>query len=732
MLNIFKNNAYHILGLNVSAEQKDILKRSREIIHRLKIGDYPGYDFDINMFEDFRTEESVKDAVQRLQIPKKQIVECFFWFQIADVIDEQVIDLLKNKGYISAIDIWQNALENDIDKPYFYKKNLAILLCLLLSIKNNKDYLTKSLKFWEELINSDKFWIIFSKSCKLHDKQIINQGIINELKNNIVNILSDIYTELYQIHNDVNYINEFQKFFTIKSEGFERDILNPFYQVINNAVEELEKVDLKNEVIFDIGRYRKIRKLIIDIRREFNKLADLGFYDDSRTKIMRDKAAYSIRNIGIELNNHFGETSRAINLTKIALEIVGTSSCESKLKVDLDALEEIKKSTDKTKENNINIEDEEGDEADFEKNEKIEKTSIDIFEPITNLINQEEYEKALEIIDSERIKYEQDLILQISYDEKKRICISKLATKIHSQAREYFNKNINSLAKNNFEKAGTLLYNNLEIFNFDKLEIDGILEKISIDSISNLFDFKQINLYRNYFIKIAEDKFGEQIEKTLLIILVDSRLMSKFIQEISELKKVHKSSIPTIIKSKSSRFKFALMGAIIIIILILNYMQQTSFKKRESLNANKISNSSNNKSSSSNYIPPPINQSSNFLESQDKYVIVGQYRLSEYYANQANLLEPDQSLKQQIQFNKSELENMGIQLKNLKAQIESTYVDNESEYSINNYNELVNKYNAKLEIYRNEKNDFDIKIDQYNSQVSKYNNYLQEHGTKVR
>ena len=110
MSTTLKNNAYHILGLDTSASERDILKRSKEIVNRLRVDDTPDYDLDIGVFEGFRTEDAVKDALQRLQAPKKRIKEYFFWFQIADGVDEQVLGLLKLKDYLNAIRTWQNSL----------------------------------------------------------------------------------------------------------------------------------------------------------------------------------------------------------------------------------------------------------------------------------------------------------------------------------------------------------------------------------------------------------------------------------------------------------------------------------------------------------------------------------------------------------------------------------------------------------------------------------------------
>lgn len=353
MSTTFKNNAYHVLGLDTSASERDITKRSKEIINRLRADDTPEYDIDIRLFKDFRTEDAVKDALQRLQAPKKRIKEYFFWFQIVDGIDEQVLGLLKQKDYLNAIRTWQNAAEGQSTKAFFYKKNLAILYCLVLSAEDNKEYLQSSLVAWKELVDVDKFWTSFSKVYKLHDEQTASEDIILDFKKHVVEYLSDIYTELHHLHKHSDYLNEFQKVFSAKGEKIEKSVLGPAYQAISKAVEGLEKIEVSKDGKFDKEESEVIKGLVATVQQELNKLIDLGLYDDSQTKIMRDRSANALRSIVLDLHNNLSELEKSEGLLQVAIKLAGTESLKNKLN---DELEQIQKNVKDDTENAVAIE----------------------------------------------------------------------------------------------------------------------------------------------------------------------------------------------------------------------------------------------------------------------------------------------------------------------------------------------------------------------------------------
>lgn len=512
MTNLLKENSYHVLGLDISASPKDISRRSNEIINRLKIDDVPEYPLDIGMFDNFRTEQSAKDASQKLQIPKKQIKEYFFWFQIADDIDEAALNAIKDKSYSDAINIWKNAIKNDETKSLFYKKNLAILYCLLLSNSDNKSYLIDSLSIWKEMIDSEKFWLSFSKLYHHHNEHVGDNDFINEFRGNIGASLSDIYTELHHKHKKSDYINEFHKLFSVKGNKVEESVLLPIYSTINSLSQELEKIKVSEDGVFDDAEDKQITNLISSIQNELKKLLDIGLYDDTQTKIVRDRIAESIKVIVLDLHNNLDESSKALSLLKVALSISGTSGQTETISHEIKFLENMLKN-------------------------KV------LIEPINELINKERYDVAYNLICSEIPKHKDNLDLQEYYAAKKKECIASAAIKKWVSAHENFHKGNFEKAKDEFAQEGDIIYKHINLFNFNKEIIDKILAEMKSNMLNiNLENMSQFDEYRSSFIKRANSEFEGKYEEQIFIALIDSYFFDGVIEYVNKTKKANTRS----------------------------------------------------------------------------------------------------------------------------------------------------------------------------------------------
>ncbi len=493
---LLKANAYHVLGLDTLASEKEILKRSKEIINRLKIDDCPEYALDLNEAKEFRTEDSVKEALRLLQSPKKHIREFFFWYRIGDAVDEQAAALLKQKKYSEAIDVWQEAAKPETAKAYLYRKNLAVLFCSLLCLENNKEYLDKSLRLWKSIFDSDKFWSAFSKLYKLHNEQTASDEIIREFKTNATEYLSDVYAELHAFYNDTNFIQGFRQTFSATGAVVEKKVLNPVYQAIHGAVERLEAMKVSADGKLDQSETEEIKDSISHIQIELNKLIDLGLFEDSQTRIMRDRAANAIRTVVLDLHNNLSETSKATALLNIAHKIAGTTGLATKIKQEITILEEDKK-------------------------------NVDILKPISDLLKAEQYERAWELIKTERQKHKNNPDLQEFYKTQAKLCVSVLAMQKAKRAHDYFGNKQEDSAKLLFIDAGRLIYENIELFSFDKAAIDRIIAEVKANvAKATTQNLTQFDDYRSSFIKVAKENFEGQFEETILVTLVDSFLFA--------------------------------------------------------------------------------------------------------------------------------------------------------------------------------------------------------------
>ena len=492
---IILDNAFNILGLETTASEKEILKRSKEISNLIKIDETPEYEADILINKKLRNDNSVKEASQKLSDPKKRIKEYFFWFDIQDTTDEEAISSIKNGEYENAIKIWNGAIEKNNSKRYFYEKNLAILYLLLLNDQDNKTFLNESLQLWEKLIKEDKFWTNFKKLYKLNDTLNSSLEVVNSFEEISSTYLADLYTELSEKY-DSSYRSEFSKSFGAKGAKLEKDILNPIYNNINDAVQELQSMNVTANGVVDEEEIAKVKLLIKKFQEEINKIIDLGLYEDSQTKIIRDRAADAIRKTVLDIYNNLRETEKSLALLNIAHEISGTGGMTNKIEEDIKIIE---------------------------KNKKDDET----IEPILKLVKEEKWDDALELIDTQSKKDTDNQDPQLFYKNHKKMCVTVIGAKLVGEARKKIDTGKYDQGKALYEEVITLFTANLSLYNVNKEELQVYIDRIK-DMIPkvNVKNLSEVDTFRNETFGMLDKNFGEQNEAYALKFLMDAYIFS--------------------------------------------------------------------------------------------------------------------------------------------------------------------------------------------------------------
>lgn len=339
MTTALRDNAYHILGLTGTATAKQILQRCNEIVQRLKIDDLPEYDLDIPAFKGYRTEDSAKDALRRLQSPKARLREYFFWFRIADDIDRKAADRLAKRDLEGAIAIWQAAPDDQTNAGFGHKRNMALALSIsLLSGTNPPGRIEASLSTWAGLLEAPKFWKAVSDDYK-QDAELLSDEALVDFRQNAARDLSDIYAEIQETRGGGDFVYRFQQVFSARGKKIEEKILNPVFQAVQAAIEQLEQVKLGETDDYDSAKARQLKGPVAAMQAEFNKLIDAGLYEDSTTKLLRDRAATALRNVVLDIHNHHNDLDTSAKLLELADKIAGTGSLKALLKTDMEQIE---------------------------------------------------------------------------------------------------------------------------------------------------------------------------------------------------------------------------------------------------------------------------------------------------------------------------------------------------------------------------------------------------------
>ena len=497
-------NSYNILGLSSDAEQKIILKRSKEISNQLKIGIVPEYSIDIPICLAIRSDQNIKQAVHKLQSPKSRIHEYFFWFTISDETDSTAITFIRESKYNNAIDLWRQKILLGNTDPFTHKKNLAILYYLLLLNANNKDYIQDSVNLWKELIHSDTFWTNLFRAYEQINGQSTENDIYNVFKSEALDTISAMYAELSSVHNEPIYVSAFYNAFSHKSDYLENNVLNPIYEVVNNCIEKLKAIEISSNEDFNENVKNNLKSLIILVQTNLNSLKEHGLYDDSASVVIRDNLASAIRSISVDLYNHTEHDDKSESLLKIAINLAATSSQIETLEQDLARMEKLN-------------------------NDDITK------DPIKKLIELEDFVEAITRIEAEIPIHADNEDLQEFFRYQLRDAVSLFALNRMKIARKALDDKAYERSKLLYKEIGDFIYKYLDFFDFNKSAIDSLIENI-YHKVANYTSIDEVDAYREQYSKISEEKFKDTIEEYVLMMIFDAHCNSALSNKVLQVR----------------------------------------------------------------------------------------------------------------------------------------------------------------------------------------------------
>src|SRR5574344_207627 len=221
-------------------------------------------------------------------------------------------------------------------KTFNVNKNTAILLTLLqLTTKTDVKFKflleEKTIEIWSEIVNSKKSLRDFEKIYKLDDEIGIDNAIFDNFVNTLSDELTKIFSDIATFQQDNKILSNFILAFGLKNSYINIKQVDECYTNIDKAIENLNSMNISEDGIFDEDEKKSLKTNLNAIQAELNNLMRLSLYDDTKTILLRDRIAETIRIQILDLHNNLLERETALNLLNISIEICGTSSLKLKL-----------------------------------------------------------------------------------------------------------------------------------------------------------------------------------------------------------------------------------------------------------------------------------------------------------------------------------------------------------------------------------------------------------------
>jgi hypothetical protein len=135
-------NPFRILGLPVTATEKDVAKRISDLEMFCELGKAKEYDTDFSFLGPLeRSSESVRDAARSIERPENRFYHALFWFWGFNTVDELALEVLKDGNIEKAVELLSQSAGDDAitAKNFSSHKNLAILYIALAGSNGSYD-----------------------------------------------------------------------------------------------------------------------------------------------------------------------------------------------------------------------------------------------------------------------------------------------------------------------------------------------------------------------------------------------------------------------------------------------------------------------------------------------------------------------------------------------------------------------------------------------------------------
>ena len=118
-MNLINNNPYRILGLPITASEREIAKQINTLTTYAEMGKTKSFDTDFAFMSVVdRKPQVIEDAKKQIEKSENKFLYSLFWFWQNNSIDELAVEVLKEGNTFKAIEIWEKSVFKNKNQKY--------------------------------------------------------------------------------------------------------------------------------------------------------------------------------------------------------------------------------------------------------------------------------------------------------------------------------------------------------------------------------------------------------------------------------------------------------------------------------------------------------------------------------------------------------------------------------------------------------------------------------------
>ncbi|MCX6162806.1 MAG: hypothetical protein NTV87_15915 [Ignavibacteriae bacterium] len=341
-MDIIVNNPYRILGLPITASDREFSKRVSDFDAYISIGKEPKkLNTDIGWIGPLlRSKETISSAYQKLENVQSRIIFSLFCFLEIDKLDGEAMNCLYLGNIEKGRKVWQNSAdENYITaNNYQYIKNLCLLSLMTSSANSkkfgNKDYFL-SIELMNKLFESDIFWdeylLLFPKINLSRRKR--SDLIINEYCDMMISHL-EIYIDRTNGISGKEVINALDEY--VLPEIYRQKLLS---KLTSNRLVNIERVleDYQEKINnYKDNAYVLADKIILEIKDDMAYLENIFGDNELSLTILSDNISkYLIRCINRSFNNNVSKDEKLFEICENIFIYANSLKCSQNSKENI-------------------------------------------------------------------------------------------------------------------------------------------------------------------------------------------------------------------------------------------------------------------------------------------------------------------------------------------------------------------------------------------------------------